>query len=32
MAPRAALALEEPSGAIREWLVWIQAGQLAGGK
>ncbi len=29
IAPRVALALEEPSGAIRDWLVWIQGEQLA---
>jgi hypothetical protein len=32
IAPRVALALEEPSGAIRDWLVWIQGEMLAGGK
>ena len=32
LAPRVAVALEEPSGAIRDWLVWIQGEQLAGGK
>ncbi|MBM3122613.1 MAG: hypothetical protein FJZ97_10600 [Chloroflexi bacterium] len=31
IAPRVALALEEPSGAIRDWLVWIQGEQRAGG-
>ena len=30
IAPRVALALEEPSGAIRDWLVWIQR-ELASG-
>ncbi len=32
IAPRVALALEEPQGSIRDWLVWIQGKQLASGK